>query len=222
MAAKKNNTANTAVTLVIVAVVGYLAYKLFFSKKTTGAFGGSPVGGADLGANPLASLFPQQQQAQKPSSSLGASASPSQSQSQAKPFNFNSWLSGVLNYGWNAAQNIPVTTDNLLGQVDQNGIPLEPLQTLNDLPSYSFNDPNAPWNSTDAWNSNFGPSENSLNLGSIDSNYVPQFDFGTYGQSPSYFSSDYGYGGGGSMDYGGGGGLDYTSLYEPDLQNLSS
>lgn len=165
MATSKTNWGAILLLLGIVVIVWYWLK----GKPTQAASNGSAVGGA----SPL-SRYPQPlQQGQQ-----GGSMMPISGSGGAIP-NLLSGLEHLFGGSKNNYNSLALSTTSTSPTLDALSIPLEPLQTMNDLPSWTANDPNAPWNSI---GTDFSTTSDTGSL-SIPSD--SSFDWGSY--SPSDF-----------------------------------
>lgn len=193
------NTNKTILALGFVAVLGFLAYKLWpairraINSGSGGSGGVGPASAAGLG--PYSS--PQQAQ-NNPFSGLSAGIGTPGS-GQGGPQTFGNTIGGLI-AAMTYAGNTPGQQTYLANLLDQpesgypTSIPLQPLQNLTDLPSWSPDDPNAPWNSgTDL--SDYSPADDSSWIDTT--SYIPGEDD---------YSIDYTDGGGDGVSAGGDGG----------------
>jgi len=197
------NTNKTIFTLGITAVIIFLAVKLWPAiRRAINQSGGGSSGsqGGGVGASGGYPYSPNQQSGQQNpfSANFGQGG-----QGSGGPFNLKTWTN--LMQAGTYAGSPPSTQSWLQGLLDQTpsgyptSIPLEPLQNL-PLESYSYNDPNAPWNADTNWDT--GTDVNS-NDGTDLSSYIREPD---YSYSDTYIDDGSGDGSGdsGFSDSGGG------------------
>ena len=183
----------------------FLLIKLFPAIKAAltggGSGSGGPAGSGSGGYAGQPGVGSQAPQVGSPSASRpGSTSMGSNALNQGAQGNFNlaDWINGVLQQGWANAQTL--TTDNsLLTSLDLAGLQPQALQTLNDLPAWDPNDPNAP--SSD-WN---GDTEDDLDV-DVQDDSVPDVVNGS-----EYVDSSSDSDGGDSSDGGDDGGDDDSS-----------
>lgn len=153
MASKSTN--KTLWTMALIAVIGYMAYKLLpdLMKKLSdngGGSGSNSVGGVQYYPPDYGEDQGQGQQNRNP---LGFNfGGPGNTSGQGGAYGGGNILANFLNQvtGYNA-QTMPYfnqqNADLDLQSQANDTIPLEAYQNLSDLPSWSPDDPNAPWNS---------------------------------------------------------------------------
>lgn len=150
------STNNTIWTVAIIAALAIVGYLLFWPKKKVSAATGSGATGSTTaypGYSPYAST-PQSSSAPKmPSLSFGGSSAQGGGVSAAAG-SFSSWLSNVLNQGYQNAAALGNPEDSALENLNSTWTP--EIENLSDLPSWSADDPNAPWNSVDQMDSDLG------------------------------------------------------------------
>jgi hypothetical protein len=229
MAGRKNNS-QTAVSIVVVAVVGYLLYK-FLPGLLKGSGSSAQQryagGGITSGSQPYRPPQPSQQQSKgSPSGISGGGSAPRQPSGASFPSSggFGQWLYN-LTRNQTLAQDGPLSFDNFQGaagysspSLDNFQFPTDPLQLLN-LQGTDIADPNMLSESdyTDLVGST-GPDANSgdylvsPDFSSIDTSYDPSLD--SFQFDPSFDAGGGGYSDPVDYSYSDSG---YADTYSPDL-----
>lgn len=189
MAAKKTNWA------AVLGVIGVIAAIWLLWPKKAGASGSGAGGGGPLQRLPIGSQ--QLPQSGRPAGSGTAAGSPGLKIPSFGGNPFTNWLKSLYAYGQQNIGSYYTDVSSLPGVT--NSIDYQPLNLLNDLPSWTQNDPNAPWNSDTG--ANFDVTSNDSGWG-IDSlayqplqtfNDLPTFDTagGSGSSSDTSNSTDY-------------------------------
>ena len=182
--AKSDN--KTLINLVIIAGIGFILWKLWPTIKK--GLGGSSSGYSGSGGASPQYPYPNQspQQPSGPSLSLGGGGSQGGGGGGGGG-GLGGWLNNILNQGYSNAAALGNPEDSALTDLNNQGLNSSEygpgfdnltLQNLNNLPSYSANDPNAPWNSDTS-----GTDVGSYDLSSVaidPGNYDPSGDPGAY------------------------------------------